>query len=159
MNPTNPQDASRTHEVDRDSVFTTPPPSMSPNGQRVAIAEVCGWSGIRPSAFNNGMFVGVQPNAIYKDERTFLPDYIGDLNAMHEAEKVLSEIGGMECASRYRFGEILFEMIGGSYGPDGENESGDSNFLLAHATAAQRAEAFLKTFHLCKPQRDAGETG
>jgi hypothetical protein len=120
---------------------------MTPEAMRIAIAEACGWKQRKPvtTEYHKWARPG-QSDFIWSDD--FIPDYLSDLNAIHEAEKVLIEKGGMECASRYRFGEILFEMIGGSYGPDGENESSDSNFLLAHATAAQRAEAFLRTLNL-----------
>ncbi len=55
-----------------------------------------------------------------------LPDYLGDLNAMHEAEKVLTGIQLAEYS-------IWLQKIE------------DYDFL---ATAAQRAEAFLKTLGL-----------
>jgi hypothetical protein len=56
-----------------------------------------------------------------------LPDYLNDLNAMHDAEKVIGPIKGIE------FCYHLNEM-----GMSGEWE-------ILTATAAQRAEAFLKT--------------
>jgi|19_taG_2_1085344.scaffolds.fasta_scaffold00262_18 hypothetical protein len=53
------------------------------------------------------------------------PDYTSDLNAMHEAEKVL------DWGKMGRFTTILDSM--------------DTNSHGIHTTAAQRAEAFLKT--------------
>jgi hypothetical protein len=60
-----------------------------------------------------------------------LPDYLNDLNAMHEAEKMLS------MGQLVQYGKLLNRM--------------DLNFnygyveQVINATAAQRAEAFLKT--------------
>ena len=65
-----------------------------------------------------------------------LPDYLNDLNAMYEAEKALS---------RQDKREYAFQINGGCY------TSGlDDTFNIVHATAAQRAEAFLKTLDLWK---------
>jgi hypothetical protein len=56
------------------------------------------------------------------------PDYTGDLNAMHEAEETLT--------FNYwnRYAQWLRELT-----------RSNRRFLIAHATAAQRAEAFLRT--------------
>lgn len=77
---------------------------MSPEAQRIAIAEACGW----------------------KFYPLNLPNYLNDLNAMHEAEKRLSE----EQMTIYT--SNLFEIC-------------DDWPKATLATAAQRAEAFLKT--------------
>jgi hypothetical protein len=135
---------------------------MTPEAQRIAIAEACGWKYwtcgnetllLRPNDKwpsyphwqARGMKEGDGRPEKPLEDITGLPDYRTDLNAMHGAEKVLQNEGGMECVSRYKYSEILFEMCGGSTGPDGENESTETNFNLLHATAAQRAEAFLRT--------------
>lgn len=55
-----------------------------------------------------------------------LPNYLSDLNAMHEVEKTLSE--------RYPFYDhVLQRIMGGEWA------------FTSRATAKQRAEAFLKT--------------
>lgn len=65
------------------------------------------------------------------------PDYLLDLNAMHEAEKTFN--GNHQRIARYQ--DALIKVIGVTgFGPFGTIE----NWLL-HATAAQRAEAFLRT--------------
>jgi len=60
------------------------------------------------------------------------PDWCNDLNAMHEAEKVLT---GYEQIATY-----VWHL---------ENRSGDwstdEHLMATHATARQRAEAFLRT--------------
>ena len=71
-----------------------------------AIAEVCGWAHptVKPFAY---------------------PNYCNDLNAMHEAEKVLGE-------KRNHYIDTLGTMYKDSW-------------EFATATARQRAEAFLRT--------------
>jgi len=58
-----------------------------------------------------------------------LPDYLSDLNAMHEAEKILNTNQAAD------YCELLRPIICGCW-------------RLVHATAAQRAEAFLRTLGL-----------
>ena len=89
---------------------------MTPEQQRIAIAEACGWT-----TKHKGLWVErLQTYAA-------LPDYLNDLNAMHEAEKVLK--GGMR--SKY---DAELTLIC----------SRDYNFIW-ESTASQRAEAFLRT--------------
>ena len=68
-----------------------------------------------------------------------LPNYFSDLNAMHEAEKVLGE----KKIRSYAF--ILAQVLDTSPTVDL-----DDQFLNIHATAAQRAEAFGLTLNLWK---------
>lgn len=65
-----------------------------------------------------------------------LPSYTADLNAMHEAEWVLIKTERWEAYS-----DCLMEMVirGGGY---------QNAFFYFHATAAQRAEAFLRSLKL-----------
>lgn len=56
-----------------------------------------------------------------------LPDYLNDLNAMHEVEKTLTDKAHEE------FRLNLYDVIG------------DDSRLIVSSTAAQRAEAFLLT--------------
>ena len=69
--------------------------------------------------------------------REEIPDYCYDLNAMHEAEKVLME--RLDHWWDYHT-ELKALKIMSEYGKGG----------TIHATAAQRAEAFLKTLNLWK---------
>jgi hypothetical protein len=90
---------------------------MTPEAQRIAIAEACGtmkWSYALPT----------------KTIACTVPDYLNDLNAMHAAEKVIGPIKGIEFCCH------LNDM-----GMSGEWE-------ILTATAAQRAEAFLRTLSL-----------
>jgi hypothetical protein len=63
-------------------------------------------------------------------DESSLPDYVKDLNAMHEAEEEL----GSYIPDFLKYLNILKEI----------------NSMSVRATAAQRAEAFLKTLKLWK---------
>ena len=96
---------------------------MSPDKQNIAIAQAC------------GVVSKDHWGHLYKTEQGYArdcPDYLVDLNAMHEAEKVLSR--GMHYNQTGGFGRYktaLAEMCDEQHPID--------------ATAAQRAEAFLRT--------------
>ena len=84
----------------------------------IAIAEACGWA--HPS---------VQPYAF--------PDYCNDLNAMHEAEKVLTN----EQHRKYR-SEVWYSVCNDISSYECVKAAERPHFS---ATALQRASAFLKT--------------
>jgi len=89
----------------------------------VAIAEVCGWT---KEDAARGFTLSQFPE--------YLPDYCDDLNAMHEAEKVIrrvwkpSDTDTIISNRMHCYVELLYYEI--------------------DATAYQRAEAFLKTLSL-----------
>jgi hypothetical protein len=106
---------------------------MTPEAQRIAIAEVCNlpkpysmWFGKIPDTpchsvmVRNGVKHGIP-----------IPDYLNDLNAMAEAEKVLD----------YEQLADMAEFIG----VDADQAPADSWNILLRATASQRAEALLRT--------------
>lgn len=105
---------------------------MSPEKQNHAIAEICGLV----SLDQHGMLFHTPQGYV----RT-CPDYVGDLNAMHEAEKTLlnrqERSAGLwpdyGCYSRYIgiLSKINLDLYGSGY----------------MATAEQRAKAFLQTFN------------
>jgi hypothetical protein len=104
---------------------------MKPEKQRIAIAEACGWTDVKGTK-------GVHPKARFKgcgyaDDWIALPDYLNNLNAMHEAEKVLSR--GEHYNQTGGFGlyvqNLDFVRCGRKH--------------LIEATAAERARAFLLT--------------
>jgi len=136
---------------------------MTEEAQRIAIAETCGWKNIRIEEIvtpEDGYMAPVgaydydgQPNS-YANDGTEIPSYLTDLNAMHEAEKVLSMGQRRQCVLALRY------VIAGSWpakldlewqmkqaehgGPEaGMYDHGFCAVMLA-ATAAQRAEAFLR---------------
>jgi hypothetical protein len=100
---------------------------MNQNKQRIAIAEYLGWKQIGKYPDD---IKGIKPPM-----RGWInvPDYLNDLNAIHEVEKCLSA----SQLSAY-VGELANVII------NGENKTTLGNQMW-HATAKQRSEAFLKT--------------
>jgi hypothetical protein len=95
---------------------------MKPEKQRMAIAEACGWTDVKGTK-------GVHPKARFKgcgyaDDWISLPDYLHDLNAMHEAENLVLR-SAQQCRD---YADALDDGNGGHF-----------------ATSAQRAEALLRT--------------
>jgi hypothetical protein len=102
----------------------------------IAIAEACGWriaERVSPEAKEDATACWIRPNGDEWQEES-LPDYCNDLNAMHEAEKVLND----EQWPEYR--EELRNVVLGGIRMVSQWCKAD-----LHATARQRAEAFLKT--------------
>ena len=102
---------------------------MTEQEQRCAIAKACGWNQYTSGKWFKGLFM--MPDPLNP------PDYLNDLNAMHEAVNTLNEIQG--CI----FCDNLFKIMNSS--------NGVSEFMKVNASAAQRAEAFLRTLNLWKP--------
>ena len=123
---------------------------MKPEHQRVAIAEACGWTARHyahkcdgATIFRCGTCGGIGHSNCYGNgqgaisfscsvspccEEAVPPNYPFDLNAMHEVEKWLT---GYQQTVTYS--DNLMKIVG------------YHTFDSAHATAAQRAEAFLRT--------------
>ena len=124
---------------------------MNKELQRIKIAEACGWREIQ-NGDAWGTPIGIPLTMPKKDNwRNMdgffeLPDYLNDLNAMHEAVMFLPE------KTKLAFRKELQYMIAPRTRPSGiggivlmSAEDYDNWF---HATAAQRAEAFLRTLNL-----------
>jgi hypothetical protein len=116
---------------------------MTPEKQRIAIAEACGWKCAghpdqkkATDGWEFGYQFVIRPEGQLVTHNS-IPDYLNDLNAMHEAEKVLTE----KQIRSYAF--ILSQVLDTSPTVDL-----DDQFLNIHANAAQRCEAFLKTLNL-----------
>jgi hypothetical protein len=105
---------------------------MTPEQQRIAIAEVCGWTEIEPCTCCDGVSRGYTPTP--GAHKKHLPNYLNDLNAMHEAEKVLTD----DQWPIYR-DEIRLVVLGPI------RMVSDWCKSDIHSTASQRAEAFLRT--------------
>lgn len=119
---------------------------MNETDQRIAIAEACGWRLVKlHNKFPNSV-IGTMDNLGRHGRGALVPDYLNDLNACHEMEKVLTE------EQRWKFGSHLSNLI--FKGEMSTNDDFAPNelgcFELSHATAAQRAEAFLRTLNLWK---------
>ena len=97
---------------------------MTPEAQRITIAEACGWK--RDEICDNWKRTG---DVAYCDGRSLhyrqIPDFLNDLNAMHEA------VCHLDDKQRRWFCNHIVELTG--------------TFEAINATAAQRAEAFLRT--------------
>jgi len=110
---------------------------MKPEEQRIAIAEACGWelksNGLSPMwSWQNESLTHRIKWVAHKEmaSQGVLPDYLNDLNAMHEAEKTLNFFKKAEYA------RMLTSIAWQSEQPF---------FAPMTATAAQRADAFLRT--------------
>jgi len=104
---------------------------MTPDKQNITIAEACGWKKLEGGYYQDPRFSW---RRIFPYQ---MPEYLNDLNAMHEAEKVL--LAKKEIPNIYSY-LLEIEKITGS--PD------DCTYLVLCATASQRAEAFLRTLGL-----------
>ncbi len=104
---------------------------MNPEAQRIAIAEACGWTRFTPGT--------IQYTAQRSDGKwDLIPDYLNDLNAMHEAVKSLPQ------NMMPRYFSCLCSVVSCGIAIYGYSQA-------TEATAAQRAEAFLRTLNLWKP--------
>jgi hypothetical protein len=113
---------------------------MNKEAQRIAIAEACGWKmhTVAKDDPYTCTHCGIHYSPMIwraweipylwcnKNNETQPPNYLGDLNAMHEAEKALTS----EQVTSYVY---LLELMN------------DRWYTPAFATAPQRAEAFLST--------------
>ena len=118
---------------------------MTPDQQRIAIATACGWTDIRRQRLylGNQDLWGTKLKSGEK-HRNRLPDYLGDLNAMHEAKKVLWDKGLM-----LEFVNQIADITCSAMGFRWDKVTADDHLILiANATAEQEAEAFLKTLGL-----------
>jgi hypothetical protein len=108
---------------------------MTPEEQRIAIALALGYTYDDRVTTYDGAEIKFR---LWRTpggggmERSGPPNYPGDLNAMHEAEKMLNRESGYHEIGGYGLYLVALE----------HNVS---------STAAQRAEAFLKTLNLWKP--------
>jgi len=107
---------------------------MTPEAQRIAIAEACGWKHVGSIGF---ILKGCPPDYVYGSRalQSNVPDYLTDLNAMHEAEKTLDTTNGGpksgDCL-RYAYSRELYKLTPEWLQP-------------FRAPAHIRAEAFLRT--------------
>lgn len=130
---------------------------MTPEAQRIAIAEVCGkdiesfrfWrKGYNDTEWRESPHYRTKEVAEYWREKEShwgetelvesicshqnLPDYLNDLNACHEMEKVLTD------DQLEDYADHLHKWVA----------SGSIGVAALRATAAQRCEAFLRTLNL-----------
>ena len=111
---------------------------MTPEAQRIAIAETCGWTQIvNASTIRvDGLWKGYPPRGQIVGEKAEVPDYLKDLNAMHEAEATLGD-------KSFDYNEQLANVV--FKDPRTSDFCSRPGDYVWHAAADQRAEAFLKT--------------
>lgn len=124
---------------------------MTPEKQQLAIAEWVGWSRIEMSSGNISSGKQLLGNWVSKlygtppedkdkqlDDQRFqlVPDYLNDLNAIHEVEKKLGD-------KAYLYTIHLIRVLHWS-------AKTDATFVLIHATAAQRCNAMCHALGLWK---------
>ena len=115
---------------------------MNKEQQRIAIAEACGWTCC-------GVVQGLHPHGLppwlnisdYSTKQVLnhevpidtLPNYLENLNAMHEAESHLGCVIDTDGTIEFAYELQLIQVMK------------PSGWRIYYATAAQRAEAFLRT--------------
>lgn len=113
---------------------------MTPEQKRIAIAEACGWELIEDHPDFMPYWEDPKGNMVadsFYGHR--FPDYLNDLNAMHEAVITLPE------KKRIVYGMYLYSACGNF------DKNNVGLWHISTATAHHRAEAFLKTLDLWKP--------
>lgn len=108
---------------------------MTPEEKRIVIAEALGWKDIQ--TINNVLYGKDPQEQLHPNQLYFIPLFCSDLNAMHEAEKELEK--RMLCV------EYVNNLRDFANAPKTLSRYG-----LTHATAAQRADAFLLTLGILK---------
>lgn len=98
---------------------------MSEEQINVAIAEACGWTDISQYTQAVDGWYGYEPE---NGPHSQIPNFCNDLNAMHEAEKMLGEVHSIKSCEYDDWLQSTIEH--------------DQKW---RATARQRAEAFLRT--------------
>lgn len=110
---------------------------MTPGEKRVEIAEAMGWKELlcfEDSETGYQVWSGLNPKGCLEPRtREIVPDYLNDLNAMHEAEKIFDTAPDWPSSPRYAYSRNLYNVI---------VPKTDQPF---RATAEQRADAFLLT--------------
>ena len=100
--------------------------------KRIKIAEACGWRIVQANVHTMHVWEpgAESPARLGLNLENKLPDYLNDLNAMHEAEKVLD--GSQIDEYKHRLKIVVT----------------DKERISQCATATQRAEAFGRTLNL-----------
>lgn len=112
---------------------------MNPEEQIIAIAKACGWKkSLGDWKAPAGTTVKIVREASDGDAYTYPPDYLNDLNAMHEAEKTLD--ANEQCF----YQAYLYKVVG----VHPSSIFAEDIHKLFCATATQRAEAFLRVMGL-----------
>ena len=108
---------------------------MNNEKQRIAIAEACGWKMSTETVEHTDGYQWTETRKFWVSptgKRDALPDYLNDLNAMHEAEKTLNEL------QLVAYSDKLYDLAV-------EHQRKTGKWCYLSMSASQRAEAFLRT--------------
>ena len=114
---------------------------MTPEQQRITIAKACGFINVRMWSESCIASMGMTAKGKYWGS-IVIPDYLNDLNAMHEAEKVLYQDPNLPKKYTQQIKAAICREAGV------KKAKMDFDVCIT-ATAAQRAEAFLRTIDKC----------
>lgn len=98
---------------------------MNPEKQQIAIAEACGYT---QGIGMHGLEWWTNSEGVHDEP----PNYLTDLNAMHEAEEVMTEM------QRIDYSNHLYDLAC-------KHQEKTDKWRYLSMTAAQRAEALLRT--------------
>lgn len=108
---------------------------MTPEQQRIKIAEACGWKAVKRGKWFGRVVWWYRKGKVEIPESQ-LPDYLNDLNAMHEAEKFLTNDQWLDYDLELMVVTNCDDIV---------------QKKRISATAKQRAEAFRRTLNLWEP--------
>lgn len=105
---------------------------LTPEAKQIAIAEACGWKPLPIGELweKDGRIARADGRPGHNN----VPDYRGDLNAMHAAEETLA--AQWKTGIHEQYSAELYRILAAAAPMPGM-------FEIAHASAAQRADAFL----------------
>jgi len=110
---------------------------MKPEQQRIAIAEACGWADCQ--IIGNTRWFGIPPEqANTGDNFRLIPDYLADLNAMHEA------VIGLNDAQFHTYTLILNNIGWAAYPGQYDADYKKRLRVFCAPSAEQSAEALLR---------------
>lgn len=112
---------------------------MTPEAQRTAIAEACGW---KKAPDTTGCWHSPEGHLHGWWRERELPDYLNDLNAMAKAQKILNR------EQRIAYGFSLTTILTDAMRAKGCHSQADFDehaIWIWEATAVHHAEAFLRT--------------
>jgi len=118
---------------------------MTDQELRIRVAELAGWEQGPTHSIKLGVFGTATPMTLWhrKGEKDNWqddpPDFPNDLNAMHEAETLITTFDQRQ---HYQF--AMFDILSIAKLREARVSEVDTNWLFYHATARQRAEAFVK---------------
>ena len=112
---------------------------MTPEKQRIKVAELCGYINIQETPMCG--FMGLYGDHIERRRLEYpIPDYLNDLNAMHEAEKLIASD-----VHKLAWCRVLAVIIHEQHVAVKSDAQWMRSEAMMMATAAQRAEAFVLT--------------